>query len=113
MSLVVVNKVDVAEGEKVSRKLLQSWPLSLTTTTTSTKREACRGNMIKEPVQASHPRLNSSHLTNPWTHPTATPKAQAIVNFHSHPFPSYSYRLCDYRRTPVSSRTNRQRRALT
>ena len=41
MSLVVVNKVDVAEGEKVSRKLLLSGPLSLTTTTTtSTERGA-------------------------------------------------------------------------
>ena len=62
MSLEVVNKGDVAEGRKVSRKLLLSWPLSLTTTTTSTKREVCRGNMIKEPVQASRPRLDSSHF---------------------------------------------------
>ena len=38
MSLEVVNKVDVAEGKKVSRKLLLSWPLPLTTTTTSTKK---------------------------------------------------------------------------
>jgi hypothetical protein len=58
MSLEVVNKVDVAEDGKVSRKLLLSWPLSLTTTTTSTKREVFRGNMIEALVQASRPSLH-------------------------------------------------------
>ena len=38
MSSEVGNKVDVAEGGKVSRKLLLSWLLSLTTTTSTKER---------------------------------------------------------------------------
>ena len=40
MSSKVSNKVDLAEGGKVSWKLLLSWPLSLTTTTSTKERGA-------------------------------------------------------------------------